>query len=134
MLLEMLLGLTLPACGVCSNDAFDADMNVDGNKPESVVNLTGNRNAVMIAAWSCFAVGVASLWRLTTGWVRDFSFRCKQLACQSDTGPCLACLFSHCQESWPRCQFTLQSLLKEVCSTAPSLCQWIFAVKLVATC
>ena len=45
-------------------------MNVDGNKPESVVNLTGNRNAVLVAAWACFAVGVSWLWRLTTGWVR----------------------------------------------------------------
>ncbi len=45
---------------VCSNDAFDADMNIDGNKPESVVNLTGNRNGVLATAWACFAVGVVS--------------------------------------------------------------------------
>lgn len=44
-------------------------MNVDGNKPESVVNLTGNRTGVLVAAWACFAVGVSWLWRLTTGWV-----------------------------------------------------------------
>lgn len=51
----------------CSNDAFDADMNVDGNKPESVVNLTGNRNGVLAAAFASFAVGVAWLWSLVTG-------------------------------------------------------------------
>lgn len=50
-----------------SNDAFDADMNVDGNKPESVVNLTGNRNGVLAAAWACFAVGGTWLWSLVTG-------------------------------------------------------------------
>ena len=55
---------------VCSNDAFDADMNIDGNKPESVVNLTGNRNGVLATAWACFAVGVAWLWSLVTGPVR----------------------------------------------------------------
>ena len=53
----------------CSNDAFDADMNVDGNKPESVVNLTGNRNGVLAAAWGCFAVGASWLWSLVTGQV-----------------------------------------------------------------
>ena len=45
-------------------------MNVDGNKPESVVNLTGNRNGVLAAAWACFAVGAAWLWSLVTGAVR----------------------------------------------------------------
>lgn len=50
-----------------SNDAFDADMNIDGNKPESVVNLTGNRNGVLATAWACFAVGVVWLWSLVTG-------------------------------------------------------------------
>ncbi|DBA80500.1 TPA: hypothetical protein ACH3X1_007771 [Trebouxia sp. C0004] len=50
-----------------SNDAFDADMNIDGNKPESVVNLTGNRNGVLATAWACFTVGVAWLWSLVTG-------------------------------------------------------------------
>ena len=54
----------------CSNDAFDADMNTDGNKPESVVNLTGNRNGVLAAAFACFAVGVTWLWSLVTGTVR----------------------------------------------------------------
>ena len=34
----------------CSNDAFDAAMGVDAAKPESVVNLTGNKNAVLWAA------------------------------------------------------------------------------------
>ena len=53
----------------CSNDAFDADMNVDGNKPESVVNLTGNKNGVLAAAWVCFAIGASWLWSLVTGQV-----------------------------------------------------------------
>ena len=55
---------------VRSNDAFDADMNIDGNKPESLVNLTGNRHGVLATAWACFAVGVAWLWSLVTGPVR----------------------------------------------------------------
>lgn len=46
-------------------------MNIDGNKPESVVNLTGNRNAVLATAWVCFAAGVSWLWSLVTGPVRD---------------------------------------------------------------
>ncbi|KAL3145751.1 hypothetical protein ABBQ38_015130 [Trebouxia sp. C0009 RCD-2024] len=50
-----------------SNDAFDADMNTDGNKPESVVNLTGNRNGVLATAFACFAVGIIWLWSLVTG-------------------------------------------------------------------
>lgn len=54
-------------CMNCSNDAFDADMNVDGNKPESVVNLTGNRNGVLAAAFASFAVGIVWLWSLVTG-------------------------------------------------------------------
>ena len=61
-------------CPVCSNDAFDADMNIDGNKPESVVNLTGNRNGVLATAWVCFAVGVAWLWALVTGPVSSRSY------------------------------------------------------------
>ena len=51
----------------CSNDAFDADMNIDGNKPESVVNLTGNRNGVLATAFASFAVGLMWLWSLVTG-------------------------------------------------------------------
>ena len=51
----------------CSNDAFDADMNTDGNKPESVVNLTGNRNGVLATAVASFTVGILWLWSLVTG-------------------------------------------------------------------
>ena len=51
----------------CSNDAFDADMNTDGNKPESVVNLTGSRNGVLATAFAAFAVGVGWLWSQVTG-------------------------------------------------------------------
>lgn len=51
----------------CSNDAFDADMNTDGNKPESVVNLTGSRNGVLATAFACFFVGLLWLWSLVTG-------------------------------------------------------------------
>ena len=42
-------------------------MNTDGNKPESVVNLTGNRNGVLATAWVSFTVGVTWLWTLVTG-------------------------------------------------------------------
>jgi hypothetical protein len=59
----------------CSNDAFDAEMGVDAAKPESVVNLTGNRggvlwaaNAFLAAALAIFSrslpVAVSSLWVL----------------------------------------------------------------------
>ena len=34
----------------CSNDAFDAETGVDKSKAESVVNLTGNRKAVLAVA------------------------------------------------------------------------------------
>ena len=44
-------------------------MDVDGDKPESVVNLTGNRRAVFWAAWACFFVGTAWLGGLVTGLV-----------------------------------------------------------------
>ena len=98
MLLDMLFGLNLPAGYVCSNDAFDADMNVDGNKPESVVNLTGNRNAVMIAAWSCFVVGTASLWRLTTGWVRHCTFHLKLHLAANIASALVSLVSAHCQE------------------------------------
>eukprot|EP00891_Asterochloris_glomerata_P004453 jgi/Astpho2/4453/Aster-00063 len=50
-----------------SNDSYDADMDVDGDKPESVVNLTGNRRAVFWAAWACFFAGTAWLGGLVTG-------------------------------------------------------------------
>ena len=44
-------------------------MDVDGDKPESVVNLTGNRTAVFWAAWACFFAGTAWLGGLVTGLV-----------------------------------------------------------------
>ena len=44
-------------------------MDVDGDKPESVVNLTANRRAVFWAAWACFFVGTAWLAFLVTGQV-----------------------------------------------------------------
>ena len=44
-------------------------MNTDVNKPESVVNLTGNRNAVLATAFASFAVGTFWLWSLVTGQV-----------------------------------------------------------------
>ena len=44
-------------------------MDVDGDKPESVVNLTGNRRAVFWAAWACFFAGTAWLGGLVTGLV-----------------------------------------------------------------
>ncbi|KAK9823681.1 hypothetical protein WJX72_004586 [[Myrmecia] bisecta] len=44
-----------------SNDAFDAETGVDGDKPESVVNLTGNRTGVLLLANLFLAVGLATL-------------------------------------------------------------------------
>lgn len=43
----------------CSNDAFDAEMGVDAAKPESVVNLTGDRVAVLWAANAFLAAALA---------------------------------------------------------------------------
>lgn len=40
----------LTLLGACSNDAFDAETGVDKSKAESVVNLTGNRKAVLAVA------------------------------------------------------------------------------------
>ncbi len=46
-----------------SNDAFDATTGVDGDKPESVVNLTGNRAGVLALANAFLAAGGLLLWR-----------------------------------------------------------------------
>ena len=46
-----------------SNDAFDAAVGIDGDKAESVVNLTGNRLAVLWTANAFLAAGVALLWQ-----------------------------------------------------------------------
>ena len=48
---------------VVSNDAFDASTGVDGGKPESVVNLTGNRKGVLLLANAFLAAGGALLWK-----------------------------------------------------------------------
>lgn len=58
------------ACGGASNDAFDASTGVDGGKPESVVNLTGNRNGVLLLANAFLVAGAALLWRVITSAVR----------------------------------------------------------------
>jgi hypothetical protein len=50
-----------PGCALHSNDAFDADTGVDKTKPESVVNLTGNRPAVLLLSKAFLAAGVAAL-------------------------------------------------------------------------
>ncbi len=50
-------------CNGRSNDAFDATTGVDGGKPESVVNLTGNRSGVLALANVFLAVGGLLLWR-----------------------------------------------------------------------
>lgn len=47
-----------------SNDAFDAEMGVDETKAESVVNLTGNRTAVLFAANALLAVALVIFFRL----------------------------------------------------------------------
>ena len=47
----------------CSNDAFDAATGVDDNKPESVVNLTGDRRGVLALANAFLAAGGLLLWR-----------------------------------------------------------------------
>ena len=47
-----------------SNDAFDASTGVDRSKPESVVNLTGNRQLVLCASLVFLAAGTALLAKL----------------------------------------------------------------------
>lgn len=44
-----------------SNDAFDAETSVDETKPESVVNLTGNRNLVLLGSIAAFIAGTGVL-------------------------------------------------------------------------
>ena len=53
-----------------SNDAFDATTGVDGDKPESVVNLTGNRGGVLALANAFLAAGGLLLWRSVSAAVR----------------------------------------------------------------
>jgi 1,4-dihydroxy-2-naphthoate octaprenyltransferase len=55
--------LVLPSAAFCSNDAFDAETGVDQTKPESVVNLTGNRTAVLLLSKAFLAAGL-----LLLGW------------------------------------------------------------------
>ena len=45
----------------CSNDAYDSETEVDKSKAESVVNLTGNRNAVLNIARAFLLGGVSLL-------------------------------------------------------------------------
>ncbi|GBF97481.1 hypothetical protein Rsub_10404 [Raphidocelis subcapitata] len=61
-----------------SNDAFDATTGVDKSKAESVVNLTGNRTAVLAAAKAFLAAG---LWLLGAyvGAANDWRTRSAQL-------------------------------------------------------
>eukprot|EP00798_Chlamydomonas_sp_ICE-L_P016023 gene16023-22161_t len=49
-----------------SNDAFDSDTGVDETKPESVVNLTGNKTLVLILANVLLVSGVGLLYYLFT--------------------------------------------------------------------
>ncbi|KAG1664632.1 hypothetical protein FOA52_011769 [Chlamydomonas sp. UWO 241] len=50
-----------------SNDAFDAATGVDKSKRESVVNLTGNRTGVLVAANALLLGGVSLLYALLAG-------------------------------------------------------------------
>jgi 1,4-dihydroxy-2-naphthoate octaprenyltransferase len=45
----------------CSNDAFDATTGVDVHKHESFVNITGNRNGVLLTAKLFLAAGLSLL-------------------------------------------------------------------------
>ncbi|KAI5072131.1 hypothetical protein GOP47_0012237 [Adiantum capillus-veneris] len=44
-----------------SNDAYDAETGVDKGKRESVVNMTGSREAVLVSAYACLALGISGL-------------------------------------------------------------------------
>ncbi|MCO5548985.1 hypothetical protein L7F22_002450 [Adiantum nelumboides] len=44
-----------------SNDAYDAETGVDKGKRESVVNMTGSREAVLVSAYACLALGMSGL-------------------------------------------------------------------------
>jgi len=48
----------------CSNDAFDAAVGIDGDKAESVVNLTNNRVGVLWVANAFLAAGILMLWQV----------------------------------------------------------------------
>ena len=73
---------------VCSNDAFDAQMGVDGDKPESIVNLTGNRLGCLWVANSFLAAGCALVFSAMLGTVST-------PACLYATGLSLGCLVAH---------------------------------------
>ena len=62
--------LTLVVGPPRSNDAFDATTGVDGDKPESVVNLTGNQGGVLALANAFLAAGGLLLWRAVSAAVR----------------------------------------------------------------
>lgn len=53
--------MTLVCPCVCSNDAFDASTGVDVHKVESVVNLTGNRTAVLLVSKLFLLAGLGLL-------------------------------------------------------------------------
>lgn len=46
-----------------SNDAYDAETGADKGKRESVVNMTGSREAVLVSAYACLALGIGGLIR-----------------------------------------------------------------------
>lgn len=49
-----------------SNDAYDAETGVDKGKKESVVNMTGSREGVLVAAYTCLVLGIIGL--VTGSW------------------------------------------------------------------
>ena len=65
LLLFLLAAVLLLAWENLSNDVFDADTGVDRHgKPHSVVNLTGRRNRVAVAAQGCLLLGLALIARV----------------------------------------------------------------------
>lgn len=63
--------LSYTSClGARSNDAFDAETGVDASKAESVVNLTGNRKAVLALANGFLVAGGLLLHSVTKAAVR----------------------------------------------------------------
>ena len=74
----------------CSNDAFDAQMGVDGDKPESIVNLTGNRLGCL---WVANAFLVAGCSLVFSALARTVSKTC---SCTSSNLACPSAEEGHC--------------------------------------
>ncbi len=88
----------------CSNDAFDAETGVDKSKAESVVNLTGNRKAVLAVANGFLLAGglfLHNATKLAVGLTTELRELIQHLWLQDTTAECtlvfLQCMSRSCE-------------------------------------